>query len=1850
MSVISSRKQARASEPKAKPPAPASRTPSANPGLPMYVQASATPAPSTMEKGSGADLGGPQIVAAASAGVSRADAPLPHLDRIQAAFGAHDVSHVRTATGGDAGQAARSMGAHAYTIGDRIAFRSEPDVRLAAHEAAHVVQQRAGVQLKDRVGRPGDHYERQADAAADAVVEGRSAQHLLGPAKEPAQASTGVQMACSCGGTCSSCSGGGAMQQPAVQFELDTAATREREPQLLVAAGGGGGAAAVHAAGGATATHEGGGNTAPATAAAGAGAGATGAPQAGSPQAAAAGPQAAGAGQQTQSPADAAAQAEADAFGAQRCPPDPEPQAAEQHDAQSDDEGPCHDDKAEQAPDPQFQDQNQSGGEQGGEHTPPPDPPPADIRAQPQRSQQSQQAEQQQDPAHPQAGAGQGQPAAPRPPPGCEPQQAQPGGGDQGAAAQRRGGGSGGGGAPAEAEQDQESPLEGMVQDATQRRADSVAAFTSAGDSAAEARTRIASAGGEGVRFAESETSERVAGAASIATRGFASMASDTGALADQLSRRIPSELRGALVTVKGAIATALDHSLSAIDLEFDSATAAAKRAAGMSRGAIHAQFNATAVQATAATALAVVRVRSATTRTVQQIAAAQRTEMAALSAIFDSARDRLISAGARKGADAMRVGHAHWRMYKAQRINRRDSIMKGHLTDRRADARANAALETAKGFRDSFAQEAHAQARAFMRTKANNCAAVYRTAVGAQNGVRTGGAQAIGALFQMLGATLEQARTDRDTKIAAVNAQLATQLATLTRQRGKQRQMARDTAYVRALMVEHTAHQLAGNLITGASQATSGIADAISNVRGQMASQRAPGDDAATAMMSGLHGRVRVSLGQLRERVGGGLGRAIDGVLGHAERSEAQFARLVDGARDAAMQMSSSFADAMSASRADAAQSGAAARAQYRHQLSQMTNGVVHTFSCAVASVWQSYIQINSSVSSGAREQAQGLEQNFGQQITGGDSSHLVPSIHKYACVAARNERPAWEEVVKIVLIIVVAIIVSALLGPVVGAAVAAVGIAGAAATIVTAIIVGAIAGMLSSMAGQAFDNIAQGRSIGHGMGQAALTGLVTGAIGGFLGGVGGVFAQAATRAGASVLTRFAIQFATDMATEYTSQVAMNAMAGKGWSSFTDINASGFVMAGAMSIGMHAIHGRRPGIPEPGEPAPRAAGERPGVVERAGQRLAAADRAIRETAPVRAVAERAGAVIETARAGTSRLGSAIRGSRIGQAIEGSGVLQRLGRGISRVTSAPERAGKAIAKAAEPTLERVASARSRIAGRIRAAVGAAPAAPAGAPPGGTVPTPHEAPPPATHEAAPPPHEAAPPPHAPDPAPPTSDAHGAESAPADHGRPAEGSPGRDPARGEGLHEARAAERTGHPDAPEVAEGVVARERTVGDHTVSVTKDGRVVVCSTCGELARLYEPEIHEFGLQRELIEIEALSNPRQKAAAAARLHARLVGLRNLTNVAEAGLLAAGHDPTGSLTHVRNVAGEVGLPEAQVAAHVQEIIRTGQLPEGIAPESPYGQRLLRLAEAIVGPRVAPRPAGIPGPTEATAPEVVRAKAGADAEIRAGLEQRSGELAGERAAGGEGATIRGARDAIADAANDISQGTAPRKLGGQTLAARTNPVNEGTTPTLETARGPRNLVVESVGTYEAIERLANRHAQRLGMTPRQFIDAFIETLQTGRTPRVSSRAATQRTVANFMARVQRIMFTSEVIRSPTQVSDMAQILRVMQAEGSFSPLRELSPTAPRYTPGNPEAGTAAVAGGSKGAPRAVERAFGAEPRENAVDRAADEAFRRHAEAMRRDPRLRNVPPDQLRAAFIQDIIDTLFGGRR
>jgi hypothetical protein len=123
---------------------------------------------------------GARVHDAAARGVASPTSLLPFSDTIQRAFGRHDVSSIQAHTGPEAAASAGDMGAAAYATGHHVVLgHSASDLHTVAHEAAHVVQQRGGVQPSDGVGRPGDAYERHADQVADHVVAGRSAEHLL---------------------------------------------------------------------------------------------------------------------------------------------------------------------------------------------------------------------------------------------------------------------------------------------------------------------------------------------------------------------------------------------------------------------------------------------------------------------------------------------------------------------------------------------------------------------------------------------------------------------------------------------------------------------------------------------------------------------------------------------------------------------------------------------------------------------------------------------------------------------------------------------------------------------------------------------------------------------------------------------------------------------------------------------------------------------------------------------------------------------------------------------------------------------------------------------------------------------------------------------------------------------------------------------------------------------------------------------------------------------------------------------------------------------------------------------------------------------------------------------------------------------------------------------------------------------------------------------------------------------------------------------------------------------------------------------------------------------------------------
>lgn len=125
---------------------------------------------------------GDETHAVAASGTQGGARKLPFADQIARSFGpehAATVQSIQAHVGGPATEANDRLGAEAYAHGNHVVFAREPDLHTAAEEAAHVVQQRAGVMLPEGVGEEGDAHEQKADAVADRVVAGEPAAQLL---------------------------------------------------------------------------------------------------------------------------------------------------------------------------------------------------------------------------------------------------------------------------------------------------------------------------------------------------------------------------------------------------------------------------------------------------------------------------------------------------------------------------------------------------------------------------------------------------------------------------------------------------------------------------------------------------------------------------------------------------------------------------------------------------------------------------------------------------------------------------------------------------------------------------------------------------------------------------------------------------------------------------------------------------------------------------------------------------------------------------------------------------------------------------------------------------------------------------------------------------------------------------------------------------------------------------------------------------------------------------------------------------------------------------------------------------------------------------------------------------------------------------------------------------------------------------------------------------------------------------------------------------------------------------------------------------------------------------------------
>ena len=1114
------------------------------------------------------------IHGAARAGVASASQPLPHLDRIQSSFGRHDVTSARTETGGPAAHANASMGALAYTAGDRIAFRREPDLKLAAHEAAHVVQQRSGAKLPGGVGRPGDAYERQADAVAESVDRGESAELILDRtiSSDPSASETVVQHALEVTAT--------------REFELPVVSPGDlggdREPLRAArapAAGPKGAPKGDQKAGDQSGAEDEGsvqGSGKPDTKGSARGGGGA-VPQQG--QAAQPSPQAAAQGGSSAAQPASTAQGGAQAAQATNIPSGGRSQTKGGNQAAcAGGATPRCYKGASPKPDPEPDEK-------------PPNPPPADVKAETSAGDEPDLPEPDDCPAHEAkagvSGAAPGAatpastaaPVAAGPSPSAAPTsggaQASQASGDIGPAssAARPGpaGATGGGGAPPPASEPQVpvqsvgSPLEGAIALSEAQRGAAVSGFA-ASSAGLTAASDGAQALRSGVRFAPSangEDARRGEVAAARAEAFFAAAADRLDQAIASASEQVPDRLGEQAETGKAQIASSIEAQKNAISASVERARGQARVDAAVARRAVSSQASSFISTVQADTARAIETLTATHASTTEQVNGLETSTLEKVNQIYAEGRTKLAGLGTTVGNECTATGERFATVYEGFEHCTENGFWDGDLSERRAYAQAKAARKTAKGFHDRMVDAAKKRASEVTKAgrKENRCA-VIATARQARETLDQHLANLTTALQAARDGAIQQAGITRDSLIASIDNGFISTLRQLDQAEHDQRQAADDTGYMQQVMQEQLAHAGTAALQRAVAGSATTLQATLFELQSKFAASNTPDLPTLDQAMTTVTQRIDAAMNGLGGGIGSGAALVQQQLAGAAAAGLAALDGVTQSSDEMVGTLSGGFSSSMGA--LTGADNFAPQRAGFSQMIQQTASGGNTALVEALSRMRKGCDSITTDSNKALKQAATDLEKNLRESQQG-----LECQITQAADQAASEEPPAWKMLVAILLVILVIVIIIAVTILTAGMALGPLALIGLGA------LVGGLTAGLIALASNLWNN----RPTWQGVFKAVLIGAITGAIGGAAGaGAGALFK------GSSLVVQYGAAMVTSGLLDVGGQFVLGGLSFKNFS-WTNLGMTLIITALTLGLAHGVAQARAPQAPTTTEP-----------------------------------------------------------------------------------------------------------------------------------------------------------------------------------------------------------------------------------------------------------------------------------------------------------------------------------------------------------------------------------------------------------------------------------------------------------------------------------------------------------------------------------------------------------------------------------------------------------------------------------------------------------------------------------------
>ena len=532
--------------------------------------------------------------------------------------------------------------------------------------------------------------------------------------------------------------------------------------------------------------------------------------------------------------------------------------------------------------------------------------------------------------------------------------------------------------------------------------------------------------------------------------------------------------------------------------------------------------------------------------KALQDLETEKTTQLGNINTVYSTGVKAYKETGRQAGAKAIAEGNERratyhkGMLYEADgKTEKKDSFTAGYLTNRKVKARKKAAKQVSEAYRDNLVDAANKQAAEAMKGKAKDADSVSEAINTTQEQLKAHYDQILEGLESQKNQALEQANTTKTQLLTGIDQNLQMVKSSLTQQKNAQLQGIDQGTQTQIAQLGAQSESTLATLLSLLGQLTSGLVTKLKEFRDFLNGAPLPDPTALQNLLALVNGKVSANIAETQMAFQTRAQEAVGALLESGQAAGGGLQKVGEKAQQSFNTTLNNYLQGTTAS----TQSGVKNLQQITTGHGQVTDQLQQSgkkgFEQLVKQTKDAFKELNTNLEKSFVAATEGLKKSLEDAIGqkgSTDKEKMHGLITDKAREAASKEQPAWKSIVKWILIIAVVVVVALVAGPAVigaiGGFAATMGASAAAASVIGTVVGGAIVGAATSATIQVINNWAAGDNLLKDVGKAA----ITGAIGGALGGGAGLLIGKVT---SSVVGKFVLEAFADVVVDVGTKVA---------------------------------------------------------------------------------------------------------------------------------------------------------------------------------------------------------------------------------------------------------------------------------------------------------------------------------------------------------------------------------------------------------------------------------------------------------------------------------------------------------------------------------------------------------------------------------------------------------------------------------------------------------------------------------------------------------------------------------------